>query len=259
MTWVIGRAGPFGHAIGLSDIRIRFKDGTERDCLQKIYKVGPQLVLGFAGSVAIGLEIVAELGVALQPPEDGRWDPHYIAEGLPIGTRQLFSSSPANERELGCQLMLFSAHPTENDGAAPWARCYVHRFYAPSFEPIEAAQADIVSIGSGANVELYIEALEAFSQDMEMFKLEQGFPGGSGVGLMSSLTSLLMRVPTAGISRHLHICLVGRESVRLGTNDAFTSHGDATDEPMPKVAKSMDELKRILVDTPASMLELATC
>ena len=91
MTWVIGRAGPFGHAIGISDIRITLQDGSEIDCLQKIYKVAPQLVLGFAGSVAIGLELVAQLGKSLQPPDDtGGWDPHYIAKGLPIGTRQLF-------------------------------------------------------------------------------------------------------------------------------------------------------------------------
>ena len=166
MTWVIGRAGPFGHAIGLSDIRITLQDGTERDCLQKMYKIGPQLVLGFAGSVAIGLELVAQLGKSLQPPDDtGGWDPHYIAKGLPIGTRQLFSLFPANQRELGCKLMLLSAHPTENDGEAPWARCYVHRFYAPNFEPIETAQAKIVSIGSGTDVKPYRDALESLSRD----------------------------------------------------------------------------------------------
>lgn len=260
MTWIIGRAGPFGHAVGVSDIRITLGNGTELDCLQKVYKVGPQLVLGFAGSVAIGLKVVAQLGTALAPPEDTTgWDPHYIAEGLPIGTRQLFDSFPAKQRSLGCELILLSAHPMENDGPAPWARCYVHRFYAPKFEPVEAAQAQIVSIGSGAGIEPYREALDAFSKDTEVFKLEVGFPGGSGIGTMSSLTSLLSRNPTTGISQHLQICLVGRENVRLGTNSAFTSHDEAIDEPMPDVATSMDELTQLLGEPSSSMLELAVC
>ena len=38
MTWVIGSAGAFGYAVGLSDTRVTFHDGTEMDRLQKIYK-----------------------------------------------------------------------------------------------------------------------------------------------------------------------------------------------------------------------------
>lgn len=260
MTWVVGRAGPFGHAVGLSDIRVTLHDGSEHDCLQKMYKIGPQLVLGFAGSVAIGLELVAQLGTVLKPKDKtGSWDPQYIAERLQIGTRELFNLFPEHQRLLGCELMLLSAHPTENDGAAPWARCYVHRFCSPKFESLEAAQAQIVSIGSGSDVKPYAEVLDALSVDVEMFKLEMGFPGGSGLGLMSSLTSLLLQNPTAGISRHLHICIVGRDSVRIGTNNPFTSSHKPTDEAMPNVARSMEELNQILGDVSSSMLALAVC
>ena len=54
MTWVIGRAGPFGYAVGLSDIRVTLDNGNEVDCLQKIYKVG--------SNTAWGLQVQCKLG-----------------------------------------------------------------------------------------------------------------------------------------------------------------------------------------------------
>ena len=103
MTWVIGRAGPFGHAVGLSDIRVTLIDGSEHDCLQKIHLVTPHMVLGFVGSVAIGLKAVAQMRVALhRADESDRWDPAYVAETLPIGMRGLFESFPDDEKSLQC-------------------------------------------------------------------------------------------------------------------------------------------------------------
>lgn len=254
MTWIIGRAGPFGHAVGVSDIRITLADGTEYDCLQKLYKIGNQLVLGFAGSVAIGLEAAAQMSTALNlSGSNGSWDPLYIAESLPIGTRKLFKSFPEEERVLGCQLMLLSTHPTQNDGSAPWARCFIHRYSAPDFIPVQAAPAQIVSIGSGSGIKRYADALKSLEDDMNMFKLEVGFFGGAGIALMSSLTSLLRRVPQPGISSYLQVCLVGRDRVRLG---GFSREGS---EAIPKLARNKHELNRILGELGVSTLEGALC
>ena len=253
MTWVVGRAGPFGHAVAVSDIRITVA-GKEFDCLQKVYKVGNQLVLAFAGSVHIGFEAVAQAATALTvAPEGGIWDPIYIAETLPIGMRNLFAAFPQSEKALGCHLMLLSAHPALNDGPAPWARCFVHRYYSPDFEPIEAPQADIVSIGSGARVQLYTAALKTLEEDTQMFKLEIAFPGGSGIALMSSLSSLLARVPQPGISGHVQICLVGRQSVRLGH---YSPQGFG---PMPTLATTREEFDQYLNGLGISSSQGATC
>ncbi len=260
MTWVIGRAGLFGHAIGLSDIRITLSDGREFDCLQKIHLIGRQLVLGFAGSVALGLKIVSELSAALAVADGkGIWDPEFVAEMLPIGTRKLFESFPEEEKKLGCHLLLLSAHPTKNDGSAPWARCYVHRFYSPNFKPLLAQRDEIVSIGSGSDIQQYKDALKALGSDMKMFEFDVHFPGGSGIALMSSLTALLKRNPSSGISRYLHLVLVGRDRVRIGSNGVDTPDNPEINDPLPQVAQNMDELTQILGKVSASELKCAVC
>ena len=260
MTWIIGRAGPFGHAIGISDIRVTLNDGREYDCLQKMYMIGSQLVLGFAGSVAIGLEIIAQLNTALAAPNrEGSWDPEFVAEMLPIGTRKLFDKFPDAEKSLGCELMLLSAHPTKNDSPAPWARCYLHRYYSPKFEPQITEPGKIVSIGSGSDVKPYREALESLSLNMEMFNFEVGMLGGSGIALMSSLSSLLKRNPASGISRYLHIFIVGRDRVRMGSNSVDTPDHPENHDPMPKVARNMEELRQLLSEVSASALKHAKC
>jgi hypothetical protein len=43
-----------GYGFGISDVRVTLGDGTEADCLQKLYPIGRYLAAGFAGSVAIG-------------------------------------------------------------------------------------------------------------------------------------------------------------------------------------------------------------
>ena len=260
MTWVIGRAGPFGYAVGISDIRVTLGDGTEYDCLQKIYKIGSQLVLGFAGSVAIGLEIVNQLSEALHTTKEGMaWNPIIVAENLPKGTRELYDSFPSNQKALGCQLILLAAHPAKNDGPAPGARCYVYTFSAPEFRPILADQAQIVSIGSGAQVESYKKALGKLEKDFEIFKLETHMFGGAALGLMTSISSEIRKIPVYGISNHVHVCIVGRESIQIGQNDRKISENSEKDFIMPPVARSWDELNKLLSTASTSALEQARC
>lgn len=260
MTWVIGRAGPFGYAVGLSDIRVTLADGTERDCLQKIYNIGPHLVLGFAGSVAIGLEVINQLSAALQPPEkDVAWIPQVVADNLPRGTHELFRSFPEVERRLGLQLILLAAHPTENDGAAPWAKCYAYRFSSPDFNPRLAAPAQIVSIGSGSNVKAYENALRKLEGDFELLKFQQYHRDGPALGLLSSISSELKKFPTKGISPHLHICVVSRGEIRIGKNNTQVYDAPEENFEMPPVATNMEEFRKLLSAAKISSVEQARC
>jgi hypothetical protein len=58
MTWIIGMPTMWGYSFGISDIRVTLADGSERDCLQKIYPIAHSIALGFAGSVCIGFKMV---------------------------------------------------------------------------------------------------------------------------------------------------------------------------------------------------------
>ena len=58
MTWVIGASSIFDYGAMMSDVRVTFEDGSERDLVQKAYPVGPYIVAGFAGSVRIGVIIL---------------------------------------------------------------------------------------------------------------------------------------------------------------------------------------------------------
>src|SRR6266508_1806553 len=84
MTWIVGRALPWGCAAALSDIRVTLADRSEVDCLQKIYPVGRFIALGFAGSVAIGFGMVGRLRQLLGTVKPGEaWEPDVVAEWWP--------------------------------------------------------------------------------------------------------------------------------------------------------------------------------
>jgi len=55
MTWIVAMPRR-GVRIGCLTFRVTLSDGSERDCLQKIYPIANSLALGFAGSVYIGLK-----------------------------------------------------------------------------------------------------------------------------------------------------------------------------------------------------------
>src|SRR6266849_5285344 len=209
MTWIVGRPVIFGYAAGISDIRVTLADGSERDCLQKIYPVGKFMALGFAGSVHSWFCMVARLTELLQSDEpETAWVPEAVVEWWPADAQEVFGRSPPGEQENGCELMLLSAHPCENAGDGPWPRCYVHRFRAPDFAAEQGMNDEVVSIGKGSGLEPYAEALKAASNNFAHLQMEVGNPGGAAYGLMTAVRFAVERTPVSGISPHLQICIV---------------------------------------------------
>ena len=260
MTWIVGRAGPLGHAIGISDIRVTIPGNGEFDCLQKIYRIAGNMALGFAGSVPIGLEVVAQITTALNIEEEKKlWNPLYIADFFNVGTKQIFNKYSQKIPNPDTHFLLFSAHPTRNDGAVPWAKCFVHRFRSPEFEPEIAKQTIIVSIGSGSQIDVYKEALLKLGEGIEVFQLEMGVPGGSGLGLMMSLTNTLENLPKPGISQYLQTVIVGRESVRISNNFAFINNKSGSQQDEPQIAQNWGQLEDILQKKGISSIQGITC
>jgi len=74
----------FGYGIGISDVRVTLEDGSQHDCLQKMYPVGRFMAMGFAGSVRIGFAMLEELSSLLGAAgEDQMWNPNDVAEWWP--------------------------------------------------------------------------------------------------------------------------------------------------------------------------------
>ena len=84
----------FGYGFAVSDIRVTLANGSEVDCVQKIYSVGRFLAAGFAGSVRIGFAMIHELR-RRSAFENERFvcDPMKLAEEWPSFARLVYVSS----------------------------------------------------------------------------------------------------------------------------------------------------------------------
>lgn len=292
MTWIVGMEGLFGYGIGVSDIRVTLADGTERDCLQKIYNVGRFIAAGFAGSVSIGFAMIERLTELLYSGNaSSAWDPIAVAEWWPQDARDIFNRFPESERHLASHLMLISAHPTENSGDSPWPRSYVHTFCSPDFEATRVQAPEVAAIGCGTQFEPCRAAVHSLSNDHQerllIMQAEQGCSGGMATLLAFRLTVLLRDSRPSGISSHLHCCWVyrgkvviapmnyaargrwstfntGVEAAEKALRELETAGEKALNSPgmdyftMPRVAKSRRDLDRMLSGTGLSLVG-ATC
>jgi hypothetical protein len=269
----------FGYGFGISDVRVTLADGTEVDCVQKIYEIGRHVAAGFAGSVIIGFAMLDELR-KLTKYEDERMacDPLAIAADLPEYAQNIFASFPSRDRDNQCHLMVISAHPTEHVGNPNWPRSHVHIFKSPRFEAQSIPVHTLGSIGCGSAYEPCRQILESFSTDHKRRDFftqgEVGVPGGMATLVGNNLTTTLKKVQPKGVSAHLHYCWVYRGRTIISTNYHVTSgrwtisglgsRVDVLDEAaneaiwkeaaakdgfvfeMPRLATSWVELERIL-------------
>jgi hypothetical protein len=213
----------FGYGFGISDIRVTLGDGSEVDCLQKIYPVGRYIAAGFAGSVRIGFAMIDELRKRANLADKRlSCDPNLVARDWPQHARAIFDKFPPEEQAGQCHLMLISAHPQEHNGNPNWPRCYVHIFRSPTFEAEVVPVHTLGSIGCGSGYRPCQEVIERFNSDnnRRMFYAQGGGTlGGMGTMIGIELTNLLMRIQPGGISAHLHYCWVYRGKITISTNE----------------------------------------
>jgi hypothetical protein len=256
MTWIIGASTVAGYAVGISDIRVTFADGSEKDCLQKLYPISRFIAAGFAGSVQIGFAMLDALAHLLQDlPEGAAWHPEEVADCFQDLAGQVFQAAPQKEQMCHSHLMLLGAHPTEDLGIPGYARCSVHILRSPDFVPQLTRTGEVVSIGSGSTVARYQEALNGFSSNI--LSLLRGEEMGAGMGflpLSMVVQKTIEQNPAAGISPHAHICIVRRASIKVGTNDEtrYPPSGEVIEIRMPPVATTWADFVRMISSTTGS-------
>jgi len=184
VTWAIGATNQLGaYGVVVSDIQVTFKDGSTADIVRKAYPVGPYLIGAFAGSVYIGFELLTSISQFLRLPPDAPsnacWVPAIAADKWAPIAKQVYENAPAEERALEAQFLLVGPHPTE-DGMPGRAIPYICKFSSPTFKPQITRNGDsAISIGSGATVPKYIEAVsDALDINNGMLQAEIGNTGG---------------------------------------------------------------------------------
>jgi len=273
----------WGYSFGISDIRVTLADGSERDCLQKIYPIAQSIALGFAGSVCIGFNVVEVMKQWLcNDKSDCAWLPLETVELWPELARNIFASAPPGEQAGHCHLIMLSADPKARNGLGPVT--YAHIFRSPDFKPVQIATHKVAGIGSGSFIEEYKKSLDEISENHErnfsLMKMEAGMPGGMGGILGFELTNMIKRTNPSGISSHLHYCCVYLGKTVIKANDHVTigawtamESGSGINQPeaqppphssdkseaiprgtyfeMPKIVQSWNELKEMLQSTGA--------
>lgn len=231
MTWVIGASTVFGYGVIISDVCVSWKKPDEtyytRDCLQKIYPVGPSILAGFSGSVKIGFALTQNLRDFLQLPEDAKdsgWKPDWVANNWKNDARRIFASFPEELRELKASILLVGTHPNEDVGIPGFARIYGIVMKSPDFEPVIISKSiPVFSIGSGSEVDKYKAVIEEITKGEawpHLMKMESSFRGGWATGITIMISDTIRNNPEIGISKHLHIGVVGRHGYSIKPNDS---------------------------------------
>ena len=250
MTWVVGATTPFGYGVMVSDICVTLSDGIQRDVLRKAYPVGKFIIAGFAGSVGIGFDMIADLRDFLRMNETEAeccWEPEWVARNWSPRAKEVFRRQPITETKYGCEVMLVGVHAQED--ALGHGRSVAAVLRWPDFEPdIETRWGAALSIGSGTGQHEAMEALVATVKDVDLMQAEVNNPGGFSRVIAFGMThDLFFRAPV-GVSRHLHVSIVGINRFDFRPNDLefHPKDGDPVTLQMPKVAESYEQLCEML-------------
>lgn len=250
MTWVVGTAPPFGYSILVSDICVSFRkaDGQQvyRDCLQKIYPMAPNILGGFAGSVRIGFELLGTIQYQLaRVPQDYGWGLNVIANTwMPRYFRRIFNSASEQERSLSASVILTSAHPSLNNGDAPWPQTDVFTFKSPDFVPQKGEPFKVVAIGCGAAIPTYMSSVgNITSMDSDFLQVVTTGMANHAQSLAHALYSLVKRSPVPGISNLFQSGFVTRRQFEIFNHEykIYGPDGQIVEERFPPIARNYKE------------------
>jgi hypothetical protein len=255
MTWVVGTATMFGHALIFADVCVTFRTSQQvihHDLVQKIHPVGQFMAAGFSGSVRLGFMLLQDLLDFLRLPEDSQnqaWLPDWVVENWAGNARAAFQKAPAKERSVGVDILVVGVHPTEDVGIPGWAKSYVSVLRSPDFVPIlrEGGNATL-HIGSGSEVPTYARLVEEYISDLKQPHIHAVVGGAESYAshLLHTITLRVNDNPIQGVSRHLHSLVVQRGKIGILKSDYEVFEGGRRWEVrMPQVARTYPELLKM--------------
>lgn len=256
MTWVLAQPTIFGQVLALSDIQITFTDSKGnkfyKDCLQKMYAMDDNFIVGFAGNPFGGFAMLSKLSEALRKVKNGNNnlfpEPEKVINAwVPIAKR-LFNNLVDEAKNGEVHLLMAGVSHSEDVGLPGHGKPVVATLKSPDFTPTFAKIGEWISIGSGSGVEEYKKILEKLSGEKTypIMQMEVNNSGGfaSALGLVL-IMDVQQEAERKGISKHFHVAIVSREGVMGGNSDHTDHMGELTETKivMPKVATTLKEFE----------------
>lgn len=249
MTWIVGTPTVFGYAILVSDVQVTFTRGSGQqqflDCLQKIYPVSKSMLGGFAGSVKIGFRLLGELQYESSKLDDDQdWELETIANTWwPMVAKEVFEKCEAREKNLGSQVILAAAHPSQDNGA--WPQTNVYSFSSPDFKPIKANYRSVASIGL-PNAR-YVEAIDKVVSGFTFMQSSIAEKFGPGSMLAFALGRELENCPLEGVSSFFQVGIASRTKTEINNFIKGIALPDGTiqEPPFPITAQGPKEFIQI--------------
>jgi hypothetical protein len=222
------------------DIRATLPEGRTVDCLQKIYPIGFNVIGGFAGSVAIGFDILALLTAQLAlSPKGSRWELRAItATWLPRIIRHRFTLHEERFRRLGASFLIGSVSPGRNiNRIFPETNLYAFRSES-GFQAEEVVPGDAGSIGNGRVLE---DPARHAIKEMDFQLIWNSGPRLHAFILAEQLRKRVREQPIEGVSARMVMgwAVRGDQGVEPWTTRGVTENENVT-RPI-KLARSLRE------------------
>lgn len=261
MTWVIGGRSLFC-ARCLADVQATLifenKPPLYIDAIQKVHRIGPDLVVAFADSVRLGFYVVEKLKYEFYPKRDRRLLTNarlvlqeiykylqYIVKKYNESSAQQIRGYIPEKLEL---MILFQPKIILDMNAfdpEEFPRTEVWKIDIPSFKAWEPEfPFQLLELGSGAVAENYRDIVERHERGVYEIPGENGelptavIPVGKVA--LRWLFAEAVEFQNAGISRAMHICLISPTGVFIRTLPA------APEAEFPSVVNNWKDFKKLM-------------
>jgi len=228
MTWVVGAASFRGHVFLVGDVQMTVgPTDLVVDGIQKVHRVGLNVIAGFAGSARLGFALIERLKKEMGPIRSRAkaWDLDVVgATWLPrVLSHELRDQAPTEEEHrIGVQLLVGAVDaglPQEPhlppEIARTMAATRLYKLQSPEFRPEPVPRGQALMIGGGASAygaairDLLAEALTKIPAQ----RAREAFPLMLAAAMQRFVTS--QPVPRVRACLHSGIARWGDASVGL--------------------------------------------